>query len=55
MRFSEAEILNICRGSLKECDGGSLYHKFTNRRQAIVEGQGHFTQRVVPWRVLPAV
>ena len=32
-----------------------LYHKFVNGCQATVEGQGHFTQRLLPKGIPPVV
>ena len=40
---------------LKDWDSGPLTRKFENRPQVIVEGQGHFTNRVLLWVIPPVV
>ena len=37
---------------LEEWDGGPLSHDSANEHQAIVKGQGRFTQHLLPWVVL---
>ena len=32
-----------------------LTHKFANRRQAVIQGQGHFTKLGLPWVMSPIV
>ena len=34
---------------LKDLDGSPLCHKFAYEHQTVVEGHGHFAQRLLPW------